>query len=72
MFSANIIDASFVTPRRAQQRVFSSREESATHSAWTETRVTELVRRAEEAGSRRGRRGRVQPLPVRQGGSPNG
>lgn len=35
--------------QRAQQRVFSSREESAQHSAWTETQVHDAVLRADEA-----------------------
>eukprot|EP00435_Cladocopium_sp_Y103_P061967 s305_g23.t1 len=35
--------------QRAQQRVFSSREESAQHSAWTETQVNDAVLRADEA-----------------------
>ena len=39
-----------VALRRAQQRVFSSREESAQHSAWTETQVHDAVLRADEAG----------------------
>ena len=38
-----------VGPRRAQQRVFSSREASAMHMARTEAEVQEAVRQAEQA-----------------------
>ncbi len=36
------------SPRRAQQRVFSSREASAMHSTRTEAEVQEAVRQAEQ------------------------